>query len=181
MRDLYSGMEPNGPAIAPLALLTQLRVLAPQFAEVDERSGGFAQQGSLSRLVTGLTCRCRRSVDADRICIAFSVTNLGRTVLVHRRLYVARDHQNVRHRLSKLICRSRCVEAPEEPVSIAQESALKLECNISISTNFLLAGVLEVGVLRKYKLISQSLDQHLEKNSPSLGRMANYEQQVPTT
>jgi hypothetical protein len=45
MRDLYSGMEPKGPAIAPLALLTQLRVLAPQFAEVDERSGGFAQQG----------------------------------------------------------------------------------------------------------------------------------------
>jgi hypothetical protein len=45
MKDLFSGMEQNGAAVAPLALLTQLRVLAPQFAEVDERSGGFAQQG----------------------------------------------------------------------------------------------------------------------------------------
>jgi len=45
MRDLFAGMEPKGAAIAPLALLTQLRVLAPQFAEVDEQSGGFAQQG----------------------------------------------------------------------------------------------------------------------------------------
>lgn len=53
----------------------------------------------------------------------------------------------MRVRLTKLILRSRCVEAPDEPVSIAQESALKLECNISISTNFLLSGVLEVSVL----------------------------------
>lgn len=173
-------MEPNGPAIAPLALLTQLRVLAPQFAEVDERSGGFAQQGSSKKLLTSLTGRCRRSVDADCICTALSFTHRVRTVLIHRRLHVARDHQNVRDRSPKLICRSRCVEAPEEPVSIAHESALKLECNISISTNFLLSGVLEVGVPCKSTLISQSLDQHLEKNSPSLSRMAQYEQQVPT-
>lgn len=70
------------------------------------------------------------------------------------------------------------MEAPEEPASTARESALKLECNISISTNFLVSGIREVGSPTERMLIKQSLDQQLEKNSPSLGRMAQYEQQV---
>jgi hypothetical protein len=45
MRNLFSGMKQTEAAVAPFALLNELRALAPQFAEMDERGGGFAQQG----------------------------------------------------------------------------------------------------------------------------------------
>lgn len=37
-----------------------------------------------------------------------------------------------------------CPEAPQEPSSTSHEKVLKLECNISITTNFLISGILEV-------------------------------------
>jgi len=83
MRDLFSGMEQKGDAVAPLALLTQLRVLAPQFAEVDERSGGFAQQGQFA-VQTPLIFRCRRSVDSNCVRVTCSTTDLIRTLFFHR-------------------------------------------------------------------------------------------------
>lgn len=43
-----------------------------------------------------------------------------------------------------LTFRSRCVEAPHEAASTALETALKLECNISIATNFLMSGIMDV-------------------------------------
>lgn len=35
-------------------------------------------------------------------------------------------------------------EAPNEPSSSSKDTVLKLECNISVSTNFLLSGILDV-------------------------------------
>lgn len=55
-----------------------------------------------------------------------------------------------------------CPEAPEEPASFSTEKVLKLECNITINTNFLMSG------------IRDSLDQQVEKNSPTLNRTVPY-------
>lgn len=80
-----------------------------------------------------------------------------------------------------------CDEAPEEPPSITHENILKIECNINISTNYMLTGIMNV---RIYLLIynythtitpSQALDQKVEKRSPSLGREAVYSQKSRIT
>jgi len=58
---------------------------------------------------------------------------------------------------------------------------LKLECNISISTNFLASGILDVSSQDPWEeamLTMQSLDQQIEKNSQTLGRMATYNSYV---
>jgi ubiquitin carboxyl-terminal hydrolase 14 len=65
------------------------------------------------------------------------------------------------------------VDAAEEPPSSTTESAVKLECNISISTNFLLNGIQEVRFCHS-TLTAQALDQDIEKHSPSLARTAIY-------
>ncbi|KAG5726473.1 Ubiquitin carboxyl-terminal hydrolase 6, partial [Termitomyces sp. T112] len=62
-----------------------------------------------------------------------------------------------------------CDEAPEEQSSVTTENVLKIECNISISTNFMLTGIMN------------SLDQKVEKRSPSLGRDAVYSQKSRLT
>ncbi|KAJ8508985.1 hypothetical protein ONZ45_g8805 [Pleurotus djamor] len=56
-----------------------------------------------------------------------------------------------------------CDEA-DEPPTTRSESVLKVECNITNTTNYLMAGIMN------------SLDQKIEKNSPSLGRQAVYTQ-----
>jgi len=63
----------------------------------------------------------------------------------------------------------KCDEAPDEPVSISSENVLKIECNINSSTNYMLTGIMN------------SLDQKVEKNSPSLGRDAVYSQKSRIT
>jgi len=58
----------------------------------------------------------------------------------------------------------KCVEAPEEPPSISKEKIMKVACNISKETNYLYNGIMS------------SLDQTIEKHSPTLGREAEYSQ-----
>lgn len=53
-------------------------------------------------------------------------------------------------------------EAPEEPATISSENYTALKCNINADTNYLGTG------------IKDSLEQELEKQSPSLGRQAQY-------
>ncbi|EGG01722.1 ubiquitin C-terminal hydrolase [Melampsora larici-populina 98AG31] len=59
---------------------------------------------------------------------------------------------------------TKCIEAPDEPPTIQKEKWLELKCNISISTNYLITG------------IQDGLQQPLQKDSPSLGRSAQYMQ-----
>ncbi len=60
------------------------------------------------------------------------------------------------------VVRLKSVEAPEEAPTTRTENFRDLKCNISASTNYLMTG------------ISESLDQQIEKNSPSLNRSAVY-------
>lgn len=40
--------------------------------------------------------------------------------------------------------RLKCDEAPEEPPTVVTEKVLKIECNISITTNFMASGIKDV-------------------------------------
>lgn len=48
IRNLYSGLGHSTDPVPPLVLLSELRNLAPQFAEMDSAGRGFAQQGTLT-------------------------------------------------------------------------------------------------------------------------------------
>ncbi|KAI8595025.1 hypothetical protein EDD21DRAFT_329770 [Dissophora ornata] len=56
----------------------------------------------------------------------------------------------------------KCDDAPEEEATVNKEPFSKLDCHISINVNYIHNGILE------------SLDQKIEKNSPTLGRSAMY-------
>ncbi|KAK1926366.1 CNG04540-like protein [Papiliotrema laurentii] len=141
LKNLFVGMSQTTEPVAPFFLLNSLRTLAPQFSEQD-RSGGFAQQDA-DEAWTALLSALRASLPAS-----------DGGSFVDRQLSV---------RLQKTL---RCAENEEEPPSTTVEQVLKLECNISISTNFLISGILD------------NLDQQIEKNSPSLGRSATYTQKT---
>ena len=80
-----------------------------------------------------------------------------------------------------------CDEAPEEPASVSTEQVLKIECNISITTNFMLTGIMNVRSTSFFSswlpltILLQSLDTKVEKNSPTLGRQAIYSQKSRLT
>ncbi|KAI8978991.1 hypothetical protein BDB01DRAFT_837127 [Pilobolus umbonatus] len=56
-----------------------------------------------------------------------------------------------------------CEEAPEEEKTVTTESVNKLSCHISININYMINGILE------------SLNEELEKTSPTLNRTAKYQ------
>ena len=42
--------------------------------------------------------------------------------------------------------RLKCDEAPEEPATITTERVLKIECNITVSTNYMHTGIMDVSI-----------------------------------
>ncbi|TXT13476.1 hypothetical protein VHUM_00843 [Vanrija humicola] len=139
LKNLYTGMSKTADAVSPFALVTNLRTLAPQFAEQDQR-GMYSQQDAdeawtqvISALRATLPSQGGRGTFVDDL---FSIT------------------------LTKTLTSP---EAPDEPPAVSTEHVLKLECNITIDTNFLLSGILD------------GLNEKIEKNSPSLGRSAVYD------
>lgn len=84
-----------------------------------------------------------------------------------------------RHRLTDFE-RLKCDEAPEEPSTVTVEKVLKIECNISATTNYMHTGIKDVCsfLCLGWSLLThmQAMNSQLEKNSPSLGRQAVYSQ-----
>jgi len=48
-----------------------------------------------------------------------------------------------------------CAEAAEELATTATESVLKLECNINVSTNFMISGILDVSRTSEQVIMSE--------------------------
>lgn len=158
LRDLYRDMGKTTDSITPMQFLSILRQENPQFAEVDRREKsmmrGYAQQ------------------DAEE-CYSFIIQTLrnvpglsgeGTTLATSAQAAVGSQSFVEQYMMGKMRRELTCIEAPEEPASIMSEQILKVECNITINTNHMLTGIMN------------SLDQKLEKNSPSLGRSAVYTQ-----
>lgn len=57
-------------------------------------------------------------------------------------------------------------EAPDEPPTMSVEKALKLECNISINTNFLMSGILDVRYSVRMSLTTRASTSRLRRTAP---------------
>ncbi|KAG6911096.1 hypothetical protein DXG01_004611 [Tephrocybe rancida] len=166
LRDLYSNMSRTADTITPLTFLSTLRQVNPQFAEMDRggskmpgTAAGYAQQDAeecFGQIIN--TLRNVPGLNADGSSSGSSaIASTGTKKFVEQYLM-----GEMRRELT-------CDEAPEEPSSITTENVLKIECNINISTNFMLTGIMN------------SLDQKVEKRSPTLGREALYSQKSRIT
>ncbi|KAI9635502.1 CNG04540-like protein [Dioszegia hungarica] len=131
-------MSKDAVPVLPMDLLSTLRVLAPQFAERDAR-GQYAQQDA-DEAWTQIINSLRSSIPGESGSSSFIDGLMG-----------------IQLRTSQ-----KCLDNVEETMTERSETVLKLECNISVTTNFLLSG------------IQESLSQQVEKSSPSLGRSASY-------
>ncbi|EGO03001.1 hypothetical protein SERLA73DRAFT_176488 [Serpula lacrymans var. lacrymans S7.3] len=153
MRSLYTDMSRTTEPFTPMNFLTILRQVVPQFAEVDRSKGGpmagmagYAQQdaeecwGQITnalKVVPGISSPSGSSAGKNFV-EQFMMGEMRREL--------------------------KCDEAADEAPSVSTEKVLKVECNISISTNYMHSGIMN------------ALDQKVEKNSPSLGREAVYSQ-----
>ncbi|TFK36546.1 hypothetical protein BDQ12DRAFT_633796 [Crucibulum laeve] len=162
LRDLYHNMSRTTDSITPMGFLQVLRQVNPQFAEMARGSNtmggmaGYAQQDAEEcygaivhtlRNVPGITA-AGTSVAGDGTAQAA----IGGKKFVEQYL------------MGEMRRELRCDEAPEEPATVTKEQVLKVECNISITTNYMLSGIMN------------ALDTKLEKTSPTLGRQAIYSQ-----
>ncbi|KAF7759673.1 hypothetical protein Agabi119p4_11368 [Agaricus bisporus var. burnettii] len=165
LRDLYANMGKTTDNVTPMSFLTVLRQVNPQFGEMDRREtrglmlGGYAQQDAeecLSFIVQTL-----RNVPG--------LTNEGTSLATSAQADIGSKKFVEQYLMGEMRRELTCDEAPEEPASVSTEQVLKIECNINITTNYMVPGILN------------SLDQKLEKNSPSLGREAVYSQKSRLT
>ncbi|GLB44135.1 putative peptidase C19 family protein [Lyophyllum shimeji] len=162
LRDLYSLMSRTTDSITPMTFLSTLRQVNPQFAEVD-RGGkgvgipaGYAQQDAEECL--GVIINTLRNVPG----VPSGATPSEPSAVSTKKFVEQFLMGEMRRELT-------CDEAPEEPPSVSHESVLKIECNIDITTNFMITGIMK------------SLDQKVEKRSPTLGRDAVYTQKSRMT
>ncbi|KAI9461953.1 hypothetical protein BJY52DRAFT_167947 [Lactarius psammicola] len=144
LRDLYASMSRSTGGVMPLAFLTVLRDAVPQFAERSRSGNGFAQQDA-EECWTQVTNRLRDVPGASTLGASST-----RTKFIDQ------------YMTGTLVRTLSSPEAPDEPPSVSQENVLKVECNITVNTNFMLSGIME------------ALNQPVIKHSPTLGREATY-------
>ncbi|KAI9088744.1 hypothetical protein DFS34DRAFT_421316 [Phlyctochytrium arcticum] len=144
LRSLFDELERSGDAVTPLMFLQLLRTVFPQFGEMDNR--GYMQQ------------------DAEE-CWGQIVNALGEKVPGFTKDGEGDSGKKFveQYMTGELINSLTCDEAPEESPSISTDTFNKLRVNIG-------AGV------STYMLtdIGKGLEEKIEKNSPSLGRIAQY-------
>ncbi|KIY67649.1 cysteine proteinase [Cylindrobasidium torrendii FP15055 ss-10] len=145
LRDLYSGMTKTSDSVVPSTFLTSLRAAVPQFGEVIR--GHYAQQDA-EEAYTQILNSLREVNDPEDASKKF----LEQWMMV--------DIQ----RETKLEG-----NADSEPPTISTEKALKVECHITLQTNYLSQG------------ISSSMETKLTKRSPTLGVDAPYVQTTKVT
>ncbi|KAJ8592221.1 cysteine proteinase [Rhizopogon salebrosus TDB-379] len=152
LRDLYTNMSRTTEGYIPSAFLTVLRQAVPQFGEID-RSG---KNGMLSGYAQQDAEECWTQM-ANALKEVPGIDASGNTIAGGRRFVDQFMMAEIRREL-------KCDEALEEPSTVAIEKVLKIECNISGTTNYMHTGIMD------------ALNSQLEKTSPSLGRQAVYSQ-----
>ncbi|KAL5479043.1 UBP6 [Sanghuangporus weigelae] len=146
LRDMYGSLRTSVDAFTPLSFLSALRQAVPQFGELarvgKSGMGGYAQQDAEECFT--------------QICHALNaISGTGDS----RKRFVEQ------YMMAEMCRELKCDEAPEEEPTISFEKVLKLECNISTTTNYMHTGIMD------------ALDQKIEKFSPTLNRQAVYSQQ----
>ena len=151
LRDLLHDMDKTQEPFPPLVFLTILRQVAPQFAEMAESGGGYAQQ------------------DAEEVWVRI-VNALGNQLNVQRD---SSDRFVQQYLTGHMETQRTCTEAQEDRSS-STEPFLMLQCNISANTNEMTAGILE-SLTQKIEKHSSQLDRtaiYDEKNR--ISRLPTY-------
>ncbi len=81
-------------------------------------------------------------MSALRACLPSST----KSSFVDENMAITMTQTLVRGQVLLLRRRSRCLEQSDEPATVRDEQVLKLECNISVSTNFMVSGILDVNI-----------------------------------
>lgn len=155
LRDLYKGLGETTQPYPPLAVLSILRQIAPQFAEMSQSGGGYAQQDAEEvwvRIVTALQMSLK-GLSAPAIT-ASGQQDQQATSAKFVEQYLRGD----------MLVKRSTAEAPQEEATFAHEPFSILQCNISNNTNDISQG------------IKDSLNQQIEKTSTTLGRSAVYDE-----
>ncbi|KAI8092821.1 uncharacterized protein BX664DRAFT_328230 [Halteromyces radiatus] len=140
LRDLFVNLNKSGEGFPPLVFWQMLRQAFPQFAQTGP-GGGPMQH------------------DAEE-CWSEIISVLRSKLPINQ---VTSQNFVEQYMTGQMSTELKCIEAPEEEKQITVEPFSKLGCHISISTNYMINGILE------------SLKEQLEKNSPTLNRTAQYE------
>jgi len=145
LRDVYKMMGETQGAVQPLMFLTALRQQYPQFAEKSKNGHGYAQQDA-EEMWSQLIATLDQSLKLD----TKEAQDEGFSTWVEK--YMGGRFDTV----------TKSEEAPDEDAQYGKDNFRDLKCNISAETNHLREG------------LSIGLNEQLEKNSPTLGRNANY-------
>jgi len=149
LSDLYKNMSSTTDTVNPNGFLQVLRQVNPQFAERD--------RGRMNNILSGYAQQ-----DAEE-CYNQIINSLRQVPGIPSAGPSDTTKSFVEQYLMGEIQRTlTCDESPEEPPSISKEQVLKIECNITNTTNYMLSGIMN------------SLDTKVDKNSPTLGREAQY-------
>eukprot|EP00303_Exanthemachrysis_gayraliae_P005528 CAMPEP_0206000286 /NCGR_PEP_ID=MMETSP1464-20131121/1372_1 /ASSEMBLY_ACC=CAM_ASM_001124 /TAXON_ID=119497 /ORGANISM="Exanthemachrysis gayraliae, Strain RCC1523" /LENGTH=365 /DNA_ID=CAMNT_0053373539 /DNA_START=27 /DNA_END=1121 /DNA_ORIENTATION=- len=156
VREVLSDMERSTAAreVTPIKFVATFRRLFPRFAEQAE-NGGFAQQDAeecWSQILSSLSSRMRVT-DGDR-------SNTDAPTLPSEGQL--RDNFGDVLFGVQLTSTLKCAEAPDEPAQTSTDALRRLSCHIA------------PGCAHLYNAIELSLEESVEKNSPSLGRTAVY-------
>ncbi|OAD70896.1 hypothetical protein PHYBLDRAFT_187881 [Phycomyces blakesleeanus NRRL 1555(-)] len=139
LRDLFKDLTKASDGFPPLVFWQMLCQAFPQFSQTGPGGAPMQQDAEecWSEMVSILKAKLPADQETGRNFIEQRMTGEMRTEL-------------------------RCPEAPEEN-TVSTESFTKLSCHISITTNYMVNGILE------------SLKEEIEKTSPTLNRTAKYE------
>ncbi|CAE6449418.1 unnamed protein product [Rhizoctonia solani] len=150
LRETYKAMGKTTEGFPPLILLTSLRAVFPQFAE-QSNAGHYAQQDA-EECWNAEEC-WSQMINAMKIPVPGLTSGSGSLPKSFVEQYMLGEMRTV----------LKSLEDPEEPESTSTDDMLKINCNISSTTNHMHSGIKEF------------LDEVIEKHSERLGRTAQYQ------
>lgn len=151
IRDLFTTMERTSEAVPPIIMLNQLHMSYPQFAEKDEH-GHFSQQDANECWTELVRCLQKRvpalaSTESSQSASAGAMSAPG---FIDQ--YIG----------GEFAISMKCVEAEDEAPTKSSEKFYQLSCFIDKEVKYINTG------------LKGRLEEHITKNSPSLGRDAQY-------
>ncbi|KAF5372026.1 hypothetical protein D9615_008092 [Tricholomella constricta] len=135
-------------SITPMSFLSTLRQVNPQFAEMDRGSkvpgmaGGYAQQDAEECF--GQIINTLRNVPG--LSAGSSSLSPSEQASTNPKKFVEQ------YLMGEMRRELTCDEAPTEEASVTHENILKIECNINVSTNFMLTGIMNAVYTQKSRL-----------------------------
>ncbi|KAF4612078.1 hypothetical protein D9613_003868 [Agrocybe pediades] len=166
LRDLYHNMSRTTDSITPMQFLQVLREVNPQFAEMDR------SEKRATDLMMGRQVYAQQDAEECYAAIINSLRNVpgldenGRSLGTGAEAVAGRPRFVQQYLMGEMRRELTCDDeaAKDEPKTVQVEQVLKIDCNINVTTNFMLSGIMN------------ALDTKVEKRSPTLGRDAVYSQ-----